>query len=315
LKYNSSRYNYYAFGEIMNQSMMVLQQLGFSEYEARAYTALLQRSPLNGYELAKISGLPRGNIYGVLQKLEERGDVIRLDISGGVQYAPLPAEELIQQLRSHFQGTLDVAQQTLNEISRPAEYEYVGNTRGYPALLEHARALLNAAQERVLLAIWPQEALNLAEPLAQAEARGVEITTLCLAACPQECGGCRGQIYRYQIAPEQRHRWLVLVPDRAELLTGEIGPGEEALGIRTRHRLLVELATWYIYHSLALTAILRDLGHQLGKLLKEKTRSILASLATNEQKEGWLEHMVRLVGRQRATSEENDLSNTEKTAV
>ncbi len=188
----------------MNYPIISLQQLGFSEYEARAYTALLQRSPLNGYELAKLSGLPRANIYAVLQKLEERGAVIRLDIPGGVQYAPLPAEELIQRLRSQFQETLDAAQQALNEISSPAEYEYVGNTRGYPALLEHARALLNAAQERVLLAIWPQEALNLAEPLAQADARGVEITTLCLAACPQECGGCRGQIYRYQVAPEQR---------------------------------------------------------------------------------------------------------------
>lgn len=283
----------------MSYSITSLQQLGFSEYEARAYTALLQHSPLNGYELAKLSGLPRANIYGVLQKLEERGAVIRLDIPGGVQYAPLPAEELIQRLRTQFQETLDTAQQALNEISSPAEYEYVGNTRGYPALLEHARALLNAAQERVLLAIWPQEALNLAEPLAQADARGVEITTLCLAACPQECGGCRGQIYRYQVAPEQRRqRWLVVVPDRAEVLTGEIGPGEEALAIRTRHRLLVELATWYIRHSIAVAAIVSDLGSRLGELLRVETQAILGSLDPNEQKEGWLEQMIRLVGRQ-----------------
>ena len=30
----------------------LLQRLGFSEYEARAYLALLQRNPLNGYELS-----------------------------------------------------------------------------------------------------------------------------------------------------------------------------------------------------------------------------------------------------------------------
>jgi hypothetical protein len=39
----------------------LLQQLGFSEYEARAYLALLQQNPLNGYELAKVSGLPHKN--------------------------------------------------------------------------------------------------------------------------------------------------------------------------------------------------------------------------------------------------------------
>lgn len=301
----------------MNYPIISLQQLGFSEYEARAYTVLLQRSPLNGYELAKLSGLPRANIYGVLQKLEERGAVIRLDIPGGVQYAPLPAEELIQRLRSQFQETLDTAQQALNEISSPAEYEYVGNTRGYPALLEHARALLSAAQERVLLAIWPQEALNLAEPLAQAEARGVEITTLCLAACPQECGGCRGQVYRYQVAPEQRQRWLVVVPDRAEVLTGEIGPGEETLAVRTRQRLLVELATWYIQHSIALAVMVGDLGSRLGELLKAETRSILASLKVNGHQEGWLELMIRLVGGEnnKTTSEANDFLNSEKSVT
>ena len=280
----------------MNYSIISLQQLGFSEYEARAYTALLQRSPVNGYELAKLSGLPRANIYGVLQKLEERGAVIRLDVPGGVQYAPLPAEELIQRLRRQFQETLDTTRQALSEISSPADYEYVGNTRGYPALLDHARALLSSAQERVLLAIWPQEALNLAEALAQAEARGVEITTLCLAGCPRECGGCQGQIYRYQVAPEQGQRWLVVVQDLAEVLTGGIGPGEETLAVRTRQRLLVELATWYIRHSIALAVVVGDLGSRLGELLTVETRSILASLKVDGHQEGWLEYMIRLAG-------------------
>ena len=282
----------------MADPIIILQQLGFSEYEARTYTALLQRHPLNGYELAKLARLPRANIYGVLQKLEERGAVIRFDTPEGVRYTPLPAEELIQRLRSQYQATLSTAQQALNEISHPAEYEYVGNVRGYPGLLENAQALLEAAQERLLLALWPQEAANLAEPLAQTEERGVEITTLCLAACPQECGGCRGQVYRYRVAPEQDHRWLVVVSDGAEVLTGEIGPGEEALAVRTRQGLLIELATWYIHHSIAIAAILSDLGSRLEQFLRPETRSILASLETNGQRKGWLEHMVRLVAKE-----------------
>src|SRR6266542_3193328 len=60
-------------GGAMTDATALLQQLGFSEYEARAYLALLQRNPLNGYELAKVSGLPRANVYAVLQKLEDRG--------------------------------------------------------------------------------------------------------------------------------------------------------------------------------------------------------------------------------------------------
>lgn len=279
----------------MNDPITDLQQLGFSEYEARAYTTLLQRSPLNGYELAKQSGLPRANVYAVLQKLEERGAVVRLDTPEGTRYAPVPPEELVQRLRHHFQGILDAAQSSLSTITSSAEYDAVWNARGYQALLEHARSLLEAAQEQLLLAIWPQEAQALAATMAQAVERGVEVTTLCLAACPKECGGCQGQIYRYRVPPEQIKRWLVITADRVELLTGEIGPVQEALAVRTRHRLLVDLATWYIRHSIALAAVLRDVGGRLGSMLQPETRSVLATVGPDDQNGGWLEHMMRLV--------------------
>lgn len=71
---------------MVDDAATLLQQLGFGDYEARAYVALLQRSPLNGYELAKSSGIPRANIYAVLQKLEERNAVVRLDTPTGSRY-------------------------------------------------------------------------------------------------------------------------------------------------------------------------------------------------------------------------------------
>jgi sugar-specific transcriptional regulator TrmB len=37
--------------------MNVIEQLGFSEYETKAYITLLQQHPLNGCALAKVSGL------------------------------------------------------------------------------------------------------------------------------------------------------------------------------------------------------------------------------------------------------------------
>jgi DNA-binding MarR family transcriptional regulator len=273
----------------------ILQQLGFTEYEAKAYTALLQRSPLNGYELAKASGLPRANVYGVLDKLQERGAVVRLDTPSGARYAPISPTELAQHLSSHFQTTLDTARHALDNVNAPAKYEYIWNTHGYPVLLDQARALLAAAQEQALVAIWPDEALTLAEDLAAAEKRGVKITTLCLAACARECGSCRGHIYRYYVPPEERNRWLVLVPDGQEVLAAEIGPGEEALAVRTRQRLLVDLISWYIRHSVALAAVVNDLGGRLQGLLSAETRSILASVGPVAGNGGWLQHMRRLL--------------------
>src|SRR5215218_896357 len=142
----------------------LLQQLGFSEYEARAYLALLQRNPLNGYELAKLSGLPRANVYAVLQKLEERGAVVRLDMPSGARYAPVAPAELTQRIANRFQNVLSATRQGLEELTMPAAAEYVWNVQGYAALIDHAHALIDATQERLLIALGRPEAGALAEP-------------------------------------------------------------------------------------------------------------------------------------------------------
>src|SRR5436305_1954137 len=108
-------------GGAMTDATALLQQLGFSEYEARAYLALLQRNPVNGYELAKTSGLPRANIYAVLQKLEERGAIVRFEMPNGTRYAPIAPTELTKRAATRFQHTLNAVQQALADLATPAD--------------------------------------------------------------------------------------------------------------------------------------------------------------------------------------------------
>jgi DNA-binding MarR family transcriptional regulator len=281
----------------MTDVTTLLQQLGFSEYEARAYRALLQRNPLNGYELAKVSGLPRANIYAVLQKLEERGAVVRLDTPNGARYAPVAPTELTQRIASRFQDVLSATQQALEDLATPADTEYVWNIQGYAALLNHAHALIDATHERLLVAIGRQEAAALAEPLARAEARGAAVTTLCLDECLEDCGGCRGTICRSSAARAAEQRWLVLVSDDAEMLAAEIDPQGDVFAVRTRQRLQVDLASWYIRHSMALTAVLSDLSRRPDQVLTPETRALLQSIDPHNRQGGWLDLMRALIQR------------------
>ena len=279
----------------MDDVIGLMQRLGFGEYEAKAYTALLQRSPLNGYELAKASGIPRANVYAVLTKLEERSAVVRVEDAGSIRYGPVAPAELMRRLGQDFEDILAETQRSLEALAAPAAYEYVWSTQGYSVLLQHAAALLEAASHDVLIALWPAEARRLADVLNRAEQRGVTVTTLCLAQCPTECGGCRGRIHRYRVTPDQQNRWLVVVPDNSEVLAGEVVSGEAALSVRTRQRLLVELASWYIRHSIALAAVLEDLGERLDETLTPETHAILASIGPSGRNEGWLDHMRQLL--------------------
>jgi HTH-type transcriptional regulator, sugar sensing transcriptional regulator len=278
----------------------LLQQLGFGEYESRAYITLLKDKPLNGYELAKASGLPRANIYAVLQKLEKRGAVVRLDTPpDGVRYSPVPPRDLLQRLRSSYESVLESTQDALESISAPVEYEQVWNVHGHAAMLEHARSVVDSAEKNLLTAISPEEASALKDNFNAAQARGVKITNLCTSACVEQCGHCQGNIFRYSVTGEKSRRWLVIVQDEEQVLASEIGPEDETLAVLTRQQILVELISWYIYHSIALAAVLNDLGQRAEDLLQADTLSVLASLGPDgmDGPIGWLETMRKNLAR------------------
>lgn len=280
----------------MDNIVDVLQRLGFGEYEARAYVALLGKSDLNGYELARASSLPRANVYSVLARLEERGAVRRLDTPSGARYSAVPPSELTGTLDRKFNRDLEAARRSLQEMSAPTEREPVWNTAGYEVLLEQARTLIETASESLLLALCPQEAEALAPSTAGAEARGVRVVTLCLEACPHDCGHCRGRTYRYRTAPEHPTRWLMIVAGGEEMLAGEISARSDATAVRTRQRLLVQMAAGYILNSIALTVVVEHLGDDLRAFLPAPVISGLGDLAPDTFTGGGLEQLRHIAG-------------------
>ena len=94
-----------------------LVELGFSEYEAKAYIALLRESPVTGYQLAKLSGVPRSMIYEVLGKLTARGAAMTLRTGGSTKYAPVPAAEFLDQLHRENEQIIDSLKDALSAFA------------------------------------------------------------------------------------------------------------------------------------------------------------------------------------------------------
>jgi HTH-type transcriptional regulator, sugar sensing transcriptional regulator len=232
----------------------LLVELGFAESEAKAYLTLLEQGPLTGYELAKVSGIPRGNVYKVLEKMELRGAAMRLEGDGSTRYVAVSPEEVLPRLAEAVQRTAERARALLQSVPRPPEASQVWNLRGYQALMDGARSLIRSARESLTIAICREEAPVLAADMRAAKERGIEIDTLCLTGCSEECGGCQGRISRHAVAPPDAGRWLVVVPDAHEVLAGEIPvvPEGGTTAIRTRQSLVVNLAAGYVQRSMVL---------------------------------------------------------------
>jgi sugar-specific transcriptional regulator TrmB len=273
-----------------------LQSLGFSEYEARAYVALLQRGPLTGYQLAKASGIPRPNIYPVLDRLQERGAVGRLEVPDGTQYTALPAEEMLQRLGRDADARLERAHLSMKELDSAPETALVWNVRGFDLVIERARELIDSAQDRLLIGTWSNEARELAAATAAAVQRGVTVATLCIQDCAEECGGCRGDVYRYPLADSAGERWLVVAVDDRELLVGQMSPGRAVAGVTTLE-VFVAVGSQYLLNAIATAEIARSLGPRMAEVLDEQALRALrsAGLATGEST--WMERMLALASR------------------
>lgn len=269
---------------------VLLQELGFSEYEARAYVSLASGGTRNGYEVAKASGLPRASVYPVLEKLVQRGAARRLDTRDGVRYVATPPERMVQRIEKTHQRTLTAVRENLAALEQTAETPPVFNLQGYDELMEQARVDIDDANTTLLIAIQPNEAAQLAQPLRDARARGVSITTLCMQACAVECGGCQGDIHRYCLAPGARARWLMVVADDSHMLAGEISAAD-ALAVATDQRLIVELAASYIRQSLALATVASELGDSFHGLISQRALQVLDAL---HPEGSFLEHLKRI---------------------
>jgi len=269
-----------------------LQNLGFSDYEARAYVSLVRAGSLNGYETAKDSGIPRANVYAVLERLVERGAARRLKTRGGARYAALPPDQLLQRLEKEQLRNLGAAREALQGLSRSGEDTPVFNLQDQDELHEQARALIDSSQQSLLVAIQPPEAALLAPVLRNARERGVTITTLCMQACATECGSCQGEIHRYCLTPGQHIRWLLLVADNRQLVAAEFRAGDTR-ALFTEQPLVVALAAAYIRQSLALATLAGELGEEFHGLISEYARQVLDAL---HPEGGFFAHLKSMSG-------------------
>src|SRR5690625_3742112 len=92
-----------------SEAAELLRALGFTEHEARAYLALLGAPDMNGYEVAKASGIARANIYPVLERLAAGRAARRVETPKGTRYVGTPPEELLARVERQQRANLAAA--------------------------------------------------------------------------------------------------------------------------------------------------------------------------------------------------------------
>lgn len=252
----------------MNQrAIHALEQIGFSTYEARTYLGLLQQSPITGYQLSKLSGVPRSRIYETLERLTTKGYAVALQTEPA-EYSPLTAHELVTHLQEQFDGTLSTLEAELRKVSTARATESMWNLRGRGDILRRARTMISHAQESIYLVGWGETLQELQPELEAASHQGIRIVVI-------SCGESRlkvGKHYQHAFEAElvqQCDTSLNVVVDGLEALVGQTEPAETCQAAWSHSPALVLVTEEYIRHEVYLHKIIERFGPTMAAKLKD----------------------------------------------
>jgi len=176
--------------------MASLRDLGLSEYEARAYRALLRTGPTTAKDLSRASEVPMGRVYDVLNSLEQHNLVRSQAASRPKKYAAVEPDAALDRLLEEKKRELETQAEQYEEVvadlsteldaGEPVDGQFwtaaVGAEEATDLLLER----IAAAERRMVVVVGaPATGFDLgtigeqvAAELESALERGVEIRVL-----------------------------------------------------------------------------------------------------------------------------------------
>lgn len=243
--------------------LKILQDLSFTEYEAKAYLTLLEKSPLSGYAVSLNSGVPRSKIYEVLGGMVNRGDIIVSHESTPL-YVPLPPDELIAQRKRRAKQIFEVAQKALKQYTLSSQNrESIWNISGNEAILNRVKEGIKSAKYRILLEAWKEDAEELRDILQQASQRGIEILIVSYGELDFDFAKIYHHDMSKQITSEYGGRWIVFSVDDQEVVAGIVSLGNDSRAAWTMHPGLVMPITEVIIHDMYIMEILQEFRKEL----------------------------------------------------
>jgi len=132
-----------------------LKRLGLTTYEARVFLALQKLGRGAASEVSNVADVPRSQVYGAAEGLEERG-LVETQQSTPTVYRPVPLEQarrlLLDQLAETGAETFDYLDAIQDSSEQDERTESIWLLHGSDAIRSRAAELVEAADGRVLYA-------------------------------------------------------------------------------------------------------------------------------------------------------------------
>lgn len=251
-----------------------LTAIGFTEYEAKVYMALLRDSPANGYQVSKHSGVPRSMVYEALGRLYARGAVLTTGEAKALLYRPLPPDVLLDRYDQEQRHLINDLRESLRTLHHPVDEDRVWSISGRTSVLSYAGQMLRRAKQTVWLVLNDAALEALRPQIAAAHKRGARLGTLLTGDGELAIGQAVRHPQRESEAQELTDT-IVVVADNSEVLIASTS-GELNATV-TRNRNLVLIARQFVWMELFAQRVYTQLGPKLLARLSPEDQSIFES--------------------------------------
>lgn len=266
-----------------------LKRLGFTDYEARIYTAMLrQPTPSTAYELSKTTGVPRPNAYNALESLAQRGAALAIS-AAPTRYAAAPPRDLLGSIARHTTQLCAEVGERLSSLAAPASDQHVWTLDGERTIQSKIDQLIESSAEMLMIKA-PDDILARHSPaLTKAGGRGVEMLIVVFGpdAVPFTFGPrCRTYIHEGNgVRMGSTDNLFTIAADHAEMVTARIADVSQA--VHTRNRPIVNMAESLIRHDYYMAEIFRRFGDRIDEAFGPYLRDLRLGCFTPEQAESF----------------------------
>lgn len=261
---------------MQEQALKLLQDLGFSSYEAKAYMGILEGQPVGAYELAKRSNVPSSKIYETINKLLKR-EVVQFaadDRGENPTYVALPAEDLVERINRQTTHRTQALLPLLNQVQESQSADFIWPIGTLDGLKEKCGGIIQTAQNAILLSCWPEELHWLEKDLNQALERGIDLALVHFGVPNRTIGATYHHPVEQTLYAEKGGRGLTLVSDSNEVVIANLANDSELDACWSKNRAFVTVAEDYVKHDVYITKVTKHLNSEMTQRYGSDYRSL-----------------------------------------
>ncbi|HUS85530.1 MAG TPA: helix-turn-helix domain-containing protein [Anaerolineales bacterium] len=249
-----------------------LNGIGFTESEAKVYLVLLRNNPATGYQLSKVSGVPRSMVYEALSRLDARGAVLKSAEAKATLYRPLPPEALLESVDMEHHRKMQALSSGLSRIYEVGSGDLLWTIMGETSVISYAADMIQSAQAELMLVLSDQGLRELQDVVQAANDRGVRVSSLLTGDLELGCGEVAHHPPHESELQELTDN-IVVVADEQEAL---IASGDKEISATvTTNRNLVLITRQFIWMELFAQRIYSHLDKDLIAILNPEDQRLI----------------------------------------